>query len=84
MNILQGVLSYKLQSSNTTIYESIHGGSHLLAPGISVAQGILLEVLLTFVLIQTILLVDSNKTSFRQRLLPFAVGFTVFADIAVS
>ena len=70
-------------TSNVTVYESIRGGSHTLADGVTVGQGILLETSLTFILVVVVLLVATDRT-WHHRQLAFAVGFTVFVDIAVS
>lgn len=79
------MLSYRPAEStlNVTVYQSIRGGSHTLANGLTAGEGILLETVMTFILIQTILLIDTDRT-WRRRQLAFAVGFAVFVDIAVS
>jgi hypothetical protein len=67
------------------VYERIHGGSHTLAPGVTVGQGILFEVLMTFILVQTVLMVACVDQSPWHRLLtPLAVGFAVLVDITIS
>jgi len=82
----QGVLCYQphgASTSNATVYQSIRGGSHSLAEGVTVGQGILLEAALTFILVIVVLLVATDRT-WHHRQLALAVGFTVFVDIAAS
>ena len=75
--------SHGASASNVTVYESIRGGSHTLADGVTVGQGILLEAALTFILVVVVLLVATDRT-WHHRQLALAVGSTVFAEIAVS
>lgn len=68
---------------STTVYESIRGGCHTLAPGVEPIQAIIYETILTFTLVLTVLLVAVEKSS-NQRLAPLAIGFAVLANIAAA
>jgi len=81
------VLSYDIavadQNHTTTVYESIRGGSHVLAEGVGPIQAIVFEVILTFILVFTVLMVAVEKTSHRN-LAPLSIGLAVLVDIAVA
>ena len=76
LNYLQGVLG-------DTTYEAINGGGHLLGSGISDAEGILCEIVLTLVLVQTVLL-TAVDTDGKNPAAPFAIGLAVLVDILAA
>ena len=76
LNYLQGVLG-------DHVYESINGGGHLLGSGISDAEGILCEVVVTLVLVQTVLL-TAVDTDGKNPAAPFAIGLAVLVDIMAA
>ena len=65
------------------MYESINGGGHLLGAGISNAEGILCEVVVTLVLVQTVLL-TAVDTDGKNPVAPFAIGLAVLVDILAA
>ena len=62
------------------LYESIAGGAHTLAEGISVWEGLLCETVVTMVLVGTVLLVAVDSDG-KNPHAPFAIGFAVLVDI---
>lgn len=67
--------------SNDTVYETIAGGTHQLALGLNPGQGVLIEVILTFVLCQTVLHVAVDRKIPEASM---AIGLAVFIDIAIG
>lgn len=67
--------------TNETIYELIAGGTHQLSPELNPGQGILIEVILTFILCQTVLHVAIDRKIPEAAM---SIGLTVFVDIAIG
>nr|UIB01650.1 aquaporin C [Alitta succinea] len=78
----RGLLGYASPNmhTNKTIFEDISGGGHQLGPGVSVGEGVLGEIALTFILVLVILMTayDSNGSNLLH---PLAIGFAVCVDI---
>ena len=64
----------------TAMYEAIGGGAHNLAPGVTAAEGLLCETVLTTVLVLTVLMTAVDPKT-KSSLAPLAIGFAVTVDI---
>ena len=62
------------------MYEAIGGGAHNLAPGVTAAEGLLCETVLTTVLVLTVLMTAVDPKT-KSSLAPLAIGFAVTVDI---
>lgn len=71
--LTRGILS-------STEYETIGGGAHNLASGVTAGQGMLCEIVLTVVLVLTILMAAVDPKH-KSVLAPLAIGFAVVVDI---
>lgn len=78
--LTRAVLSFPMDPhTNETVYMSIAGGTHHIHPGMSEFQGVLLEVFMTFMVCQTVLMMAVDRQS---PFAPLTIGLTVFVDIA--
>lgn len=64
-------------------YSDISGGGHTLGDGISAMEGVLCEIVVTLVLVQTVLL-TAVDTDGKNVAAPFAIGLAVLVDILAA
>ena len=68
---------------NITAYEFVRGGTHALGSGVTVGCGVFCEVMITFLLTLTVLMVAVDSGG-RNVSAPLLIGFSLTAGIVAG